>query len=1047
MSGRFEFGAFCLDRARRMLLRDGAPVALAPKALELLEVLVDHRDRTLSKLELMERLWPETVVAENNLTVTMSALRKALGESAARPRYLQTLSRRGYRFVEAPLEASAASAGSPPPSSPARLVRSAGSANGGSPDDERTPLLVGRDAELAVLQERLEQAAAGRGRVVFVTGEPGIGKTALCDAFIASLVRRVPGVTLMRGRSLEQFGSREAYLPWLEAWGALLAGERGNDARTALRRFATSWCREFPAEFASSATQGAELAPAELSGQRLMREMVEALAALAAEGCLLIVLEDLHWADVASCDLLRLVCQRSAERRWLVVGTFRSVEAGLLNPPLESLRREALAHGECDELRLALLGREHVAAHLSQAFAPNDFPAEMAAALFHRTEGHPLFLTRLLSFLVERGDILLREGCWTLGCPLERQELDVPEDVRALLRRKLDALEPAAREALAHASVEGNEFSSRVLAELLGVDELEVEERLHPLWNVHRLIEVLGDEEWPDGQQSTRYRFAHVLYQQELYEGLLPRRRMLLHRRIADVLLTHSDAGRQRLAAALAVHLDRARDFARAVEYYALAAANAHRLCAYAEEARHCSRALQLCASLPEPERASHACGLYLSLGWALHHAGQSARAKATFLELLDYARGAARPWAECEALHCLCAVAWFAGEIDECRKLAQRGLETARARDQQRYELLALVNLTGATAGAGNFIEAHRLAHEALPRLEQLDDTQILACGFINLGWIATFQSEFAAAEAAYVRAGELWGSLGASLMSMDSANALGWIRAQRGQLSAGLRAFEEAADWARRHLHEAQHLRFADGTGWILRELGDVAAATSHDLAGLERARAQRSRFGELCYAIQLGADLAEAEDWAAADRYLAQAEELLRDGNFEVFPCHVRRAELRLRAAQSEYWLARGELQRADEEARRLLELSALDPSREHQVIARERLARVALVRGQLDVARVELDGSLALLDAYPMPLQAYRVKGLAALLGQRRNDAESSEQALSGARELVERIAASIDSAPLRASFLRSRVMQELGLGATSVPECTSPRAPK
>lgn len=1019
-----------------MLLRDGAPVALAPKALELLDVLVEHRDRTLGKLELMERLWPETVVAENNLTVTMSALRKALGESAARPRYLQTLSRRGYRFVEPPSGPTAASASSPPPSSPVRLVRSFASASDAVPPAERGPsrALVGRDAELAALHQRLQRAAAGRGQVVFVTGEPGIGKTALCDRFIASLREGVPGVTLMRGRSLEQFGSREAYLPWLEAWGALLEGERGGEARAALRRCAPSWCREFPAELASSTGGAGELDRGELSGQRLLREMVDALSALAAEGCLLIVLEDLHWADVASCDLLRLVCQRSAEQRWLLVGTFRSVEAGLLNPPLESLRREALAHGECDELRLALLGPEHVAAYLSQELAPNDFPDELAAALFRRTEGHPLFLTRLLSFLVERGDILERDGCWTLGCPLERQELDVPEDVRAMLRRKLDSLEPDAHQALAYASVEGNEFSSRVLAELLGADELEVEELLHPLWNTHRLLEVLGDEEWPDGQHATRYRFAHVLYQQELYEALLPRRRMLLHRRTAEVLLTHSEAGRQRLAAALAAHLERARDFARAIEYYELAAASAHRLCAYVEESRHCSRALELCASLPDPDRARHVSGLYSSLGWALQHAGQSARALAAFQELVSHARGAAQPELECEGLHCMSAVAWFDGDLVACHAMTQRLLETARARGQQRYELLALVSLTGATAGAGNFVEARRLAQEALPRLEQLGDTHILACGFINLGWAATFQSELAAAEAAYLRARELWDSLGSPLMRMDCANALGWIFASRGRPSAGLRAFEEAAELARQHFHEAQHLRFADGTGWILRELGDLAAATSHDLSGLARARARGARFGELCYATELGADFTAAGDIAAASQHLTRAEELLSNGNFEVFPCYVRRAELRLRAVQSQCWLFGRELSRAEATAQQLLELSALDPSREHQVVARERLARVAMARGQLGVARAELDRALALLDGDPLPLLAYRVNGLAAQLGERQDEVEERRRARDVAQELVAQIAASLDSASLRASFLRSRVVQELGLGA-------------
>lgn len=574
-------------------------MAIVPKALELLELLVAERHRTLSKSELLERLWPDAVVAENNLTVTMSALRRALGESAARPRHLHTLSRRGYRFVECAAEAAAVPEELPSSSSsPARLRRAP---QARAPQTARD--LVGRDAERAHLERRFAEASAGSGRVVFVTGEPGIGKTALCEWFLDAHRLNPSEVIVLRGRSLAQFGRGEAYLPWVEAWGALLAGSCGELARTVLRQIAPSWCAEFPGLFARTDLPR-ERTERGVTRERSLSELGQALAALAAERPVLLLLEDLHWADVASCDLLRWVCERARQHRWLVLGTFRSVEAGLLNAPLESLRREALAHGECDELRLPALGAAHVAACLEARFAPHAFPPQLAETLYCRTEGHPLFLTRLLSELVQRKDVSERSGVWTLARPLERLQLEVPEDVRAMVRNQLASLDESERVALRYASVVGTEFSSRVVAELLGRDELLLEEQLQMLSSQQRLIETLGHESWPDGQVSTRYRFVHALYQNELYDGLASGRRASLHRRTAELLLQHSGHERaRRLASTLAVHFERGRELPRAIELLVLAGQNAHRLCAYAEQERLYARAAELCERLPEPQR------------------------------------------------------------------------------------------------------------------------------------------------------------------------------------------------------------------------------------------------------------------------------------------------------------------------------------------------------------------------------------------------------------------------------------------------------------
>lgn len=165
-----------------------------------------------------------------------------------------------------------------------------------------------------------------------------------------------------------------------------------------------------------------------------------------------------------------------------------------------------------------------------------------------------MFLTRLVSLFVERGEISESEGTWALKRPLAEMVLSVPLDVRGTLQRQLDRLAPADRRALSYASIEGEEFSSAVLAALVGEDELSLQERLAPLHEVHGLIQMLGEELWPDGQPHVRYRFAHALYQSVLHESLVSARRAQLHRRAAEVLVRHFGEQAPLLAVSLARH-------------------------------------------------------------------------------------------------------------------------------------------------------------------------------------------------------------------------------------------------------------------------------------------------------------------------------------------------------------------------------------------------------------------------------------------------------------------------------------------------------------
>jgi predicted ATPase len=287
--------------------------------------------------------------------------------------------------------------------------------------------------------------------------------------------------------------------------GELLQGSGRERIAAIMRTYAPTWCMELPTAFASSGSL--EKLQQETIGatkERMMRELGDALSMLAGASLVVLLLEDLHWADPSSVDLLRHLSNRIAPQRLLIAGTFRPEDVERSGHPLKNLKTEMQVHNLCDEVTLSSWNRQHIAEYVDATFSPNDFPAELNALVHEKTEGHPLFVANLLQYLGERGDLAKANGLWSLARPVSELDLAAPESVRAMISKKIDALEPEERRALQYASIEGTEFLSSVAAKLLGVDEVDLEESLARIGKSHRLIEMRGDEELPDGTLATR---------------------------------------------------------------------------------------------------------------------------------------------------------------------------------------------------------------------------------------------------------------------------------------------------------------------------------------------------------------------------------------------------------------------------------------------------------------------------------------------------------------------------------------------------------------
>ena len=357
--------------------------------------------------------------------------------------------------------------------------------------------------------------------------------------------------------------------------------------------------------------------------ERMARQLSEALEALTAESPLILWLEDLHWGDPSTVDLLAMLARRRAPARLLVVGTYRPADVIASAHPLRALVRELEAHAQCRGLPLGFLTSPEVTRYLAVRFDPPDSLATRLAEwgrFIHRhTDGNPLFMVAMVDDLLRRGVIGEPAAETSWPAPPEGMADGLPESLRQLVEHQLEGLSEEERRLLEAASVAGREFSAGLVAAALEADSLEVEGCCEALARRHLFLDSGSGPAGPDRRLADRYRFRHALYPQILYEGVPAARRRQLHRRVGESKETAFRSRGAEIAAELAVHFEQAGDAPRAVRYLGQAAQKALGRSAAREAADLLTRALERLQTLPEtPERAQQELALQASLGVAL---------------------------------------------------------------------------------------------------------------------------------------------------------------------------------------------------------------------------------------------------------------------------------------------------------------------------------------------------------------------------------------------------------------------------------------------
>ena len=571
-----RFDAFELDEANARLTRGGHPIALAPKAFAVLCTLARRPGQLVTKDALLDAVWGHRHVSESVLKTIISELRAALSDDARQPRYIETASRRGYRFVCTLATPSAPSMQLPAAASPASMPAEA-------------PFIGRRDAR-ARLRSAWNQVAAGGRQVIWVAGEAGVGKTTLMEGFISE----IGPVVWAHGQCVEQFGAGEPYLPVLEALGALCRQDQR--VVSLMRAVAPAWLLQLPWLTDAAERDSLRRDLAGTNPDRMLRELGELLDRYTQEQPLLLVTEDLHWSDHATVQAIDHIARRRSPARLMWLGSFRLAELVSEDHPLKGLRHELRMHRLCDEILLDPFSEQDVAEYLGNRLPGTEFSEAFVRRLHTHTDGLPLFVANVIDDLVRQGTVQPRGA----APDATAAAWQVPESLAGVMEKQIARLPEEMRLILEAASVCGVEFRSQTVADALPRDVRRVGEQCDELVRRQHWIGHVALGGMADGSLGARYAFRHALYRTVFYQRMGALTRAQLHRSVALSLERERAAGADVASAELASHYDLGHDPLAALRHYNDAADSALGQFAPVEAMNLTGQALALLPRCPE---------------------------------------------------------------------------------------------------------------------------------------------------------------------------------------------------------------------------------------------------------------------------------------------------------------------------------------------------------------------------------------------------------------------------------------------------------------
>lgn len=410
---------------------------------------------------------------------------------------------------------------------------------------EESPV-VEREREIGRLTAAWDAAREGRGRVMLIAGEAGIGKSTLAEMLVEHVRAGKSGFKIARAVCSSQSGRDEPFWPFADAMSQLVAAparKLTSEVIDAFLDIAPSWTSIIPIAGpvvdASLKTAQVVRARARSSDapnpERLLREYTGALKKVTDKAPALIFIDDLHWSDNGTIKLLSHLARVVSDLRVLIIGAYRPSDLAVEDHPLRALIAEILRYDRDAQIELDVLSRDGVRTLIGKLYPGNKFTERLPDELTERTGGAPLFVVESLRLMQEREEIKKdpADARWMLARSLN--EADLPPSVEAIIQKRVQRLPAVLQELLALAAVQGGEFDAAVLAYVTGRDEIELMAALEPAEKDHNVISYAGEVDLGD-DVTVRYRFTNNLFQRELLNSLRGKRRLIAFRKTAQGL-------------------------------------------------------------------------------------------------------------------------------------------------------------------------------------------------------------------------------------------------------------------------------------------------------------------------------------------------------------------------------------------------------------------------------------------------------------------------------------------------------------------------------
>ena len=1024
-----RFQSFRLDTANLCLWNGGARASLTPKAFDVLRYLVEHAGRLVTPDEILEAIWPETYVNPEGLRRYIQEIRRVLGDRPDRPEFIETLPKRGYQFVAPVIEEVIAGTLDLP--------------------SESAKTIVGREPALIELNRCLSRALLGQRQIVFVTGEPGIGKTALIDEFQRQAAAKVVDLGIARGQCVEGYGSQEAYYPVLEALGGLCRGSKKECLVQTLAVHAPTWLVQFPALVRR---EHREMLQREILGatrERMLREISEVMEAITSKNPLLLVFEDLHWADHSTVDFISALARRRSPAKLMLIGTYRPVDVIVSEHPLHALKQDLSVHHLCREIALEPLGEAEVAEYLAAESSGASLPEGLASLLYRQSEGNPLFMVTALDDMTERGLISRNKECWQLEGALKGIDLEVPKSLQQMIEAQIDRLSTEEKRVLEVASLESvgrSRFAVVSRAPVVGLEPEVFENVCETLSRRHCIVRSAGSEEFPDGTVSACYEFVHVLYRQVCYRRIARGRKAQLHRRLGEWVEAHLEPLNE--AAWLAGHFEQGGDWLRAIKYLQLAADTAGRRFEPRQAAEILEHALELVKKLPETERTVSEIEILQKVATTYLALGDGMRAIQTFEVLAARADRDGLIDVELRALLDMAfPLSWSSSQrslevLERALRLSARQEDPfLRARTRARCFALRLWQ-------GWNPQDAEEF-HHAFAEILKADDRRILALCLPDRGFISWLSSDYAEARRSFLES---------RVLQFETLEENPYL---------------SSPDIFGQHLVLPLNLLFLGEWGEALREFKDIIAKLDKNALYNWGQEVHLNRAWLHLLAMDFAGVLAICDSvlplvrdpalrpapdhpppipTAFRNRLILTGSAETALGNYESALLHLLAARadmdrlpiifnwfwrIRLESALIELWLAKGELAQARTQAESFLKTALATAEHTWQALAWEVNARVAMAEVDLTKAQDCIANGLSAMEGFEVPLAAWRVHATAAELYRRMKSRKLAESQLALSRKTIMKLANSLPAEePLRHIFLSApKIRKILGEGET------------